>query len=225
MKHEPVLPAKTLLLALLLCCVCPLGAAPSAGEPVGIFEGQGDIGNVLHPGSVEFDSSHHSYTIAGSGENMWFGKDEFYFVWTKLSGDASLAADISFVGAGGNPHRKAVLMIRQSLATDSVYADVALHGVGLTSLQYRDVAGTDTREVQASISAPKRLRIEKRGDQVSMLVSAEPGDPAAVAGSIQIAIHGPFYVGLGVCSHDRDVVEKAVFSNVQLLTPPASAPN
>ena len=53
----------------------------------------------------------------------------------------ALAADISFPEPGGNPHRKAVLMIRQSLDAGSVYADVALHGVGLTSLQYRDAQG------------------------------------------------------------------------------------
>jgi hypothetical protein len=35
-------------------------------------------------------------------------------------------------------------MIRQSLDADSVYADVALHGSGLTSLQFRDEKGNVT---------------------------------------------------------------------------------
>ena len=43
-------------------------------------------------------------------------------------------------------------------------------------------------------------------------------------GWLRIPLQGPFYVGLGVCSHDKDVVEKAQFSNVE-LTQPAAEPS
>jgi len=109
---------------------------------VGTFESHGDVGKMLHAGSVNYDAAKNSYTIAGSGENMWLGNDAFHFAWKKMSGEAvTLTADISFLGSGGNPHRKAVLMIRQSLDSDSVYADVALHGNGLAALQFRDDKG------------------------------------------------------------------------------------
>ena len=116
---------------------------------MGIFESHANVGAVLNSGAVEYDSAKKSYTIAGSGENMWFGADAFQFAWKKMSGDVTLSADISFLGNGGNPHRKAVLMIRQSLDADSVYADVALHGNGLTALQFRDEKGGATQEVQS----------------------------------------------------------------------------
>ena len=48
-------------------------------QPIGIFEGHQDVGTALHPGSVIFDKDSGSYTIAGSGENMWFGIDDFHF--------------------------------------------------------------------------------------------------------------------------------------------------
>jgi Tol biopolymer transport system component len=190
----------------------------TAAGPVGIFESHGDVGTVLHPGSVEYDAAKGSYTIAGSGENMWFGSDAFQFVGKKMSGDVTLAADISFVGKGVNEHRKAVLMIRQSLDADSPYADAALHGSGLTSLQYRDEKGAATHEIQANISAPKRLRIEKRGEYFSLWLADEKSEFRLASGSMRIALKEPFYVGIGVCSHDKDVVEKAVFSNVELKT-------
>src|SRR5438034_8242660 len=47
-------------------------------------------------------------------------------------------------------HRKAVLMVRQTLDADSAYADVALHANGLTSLQYREEKGAATHEIQAN---------------------------------------------------------------------------
>ena len=197
-----------------------LDARPGA-EAIGIFEGHGDVGTVLHAGSVDYDAGKQSYTIAGSGKNMWFAADAFQFVWKKVSRDVSLVADVNFLGQGKNPHRKAVLMVRQTLDGDSAYADVALHGEGLTSLQYRDEKGATTHEIQANLSAPRRLQLEKRGDYVYMLLG-KSSDPVQVAGgSIRVPIHGTYYVGIGVCSHEKDIVEEAVFSNVTLQAPAA----
>jgi TolB protein len=195
---------------------------PLASNPIGMFEGHGDVGDVSteRPGSAEYDTAKDTYTVSGSGENMWFGSDAFHFVWKRGSGDVSLTADIRFLGAGKNPHRKAVLMIRQNLEADSPYADVALHGVGLTSLQYREEKGAVTREVQAKISAPKRVRIVKRGDYFTMWVAGDDGKFTLAGSTEKILLQEPFYVGIGVCSHDKDVVETAVFSNVDLRQPP-----
>src|ERR1700747_1684996 len=153
---------------------------------------------------------------------MWLGADAFQFAWKKMSGDATLSADIYFFGSGGNAHRKAVLMVRQSLDADSVYADVALHGNGLTALQFRDEKGGITQEVQSQISAPHRVRIEKHGAYFTMWLGGVNGEPEMAGGSPQIELKEPFYVGIGVCSHDKDVVEKAVFSNVEIAAVPVN---
>jgi TolB protein len=190
---------------------------------LGIFEKNGDIGEVRKAGSVEFDAARKSYTISGGGENMWSTTDAFHFVWKQISGDISLAADISFAGAGGNAHRKACLIIRQSLDHDSAYADAALHGDGLTSLQYREVKGGPTREIQANVKAPRRIRIEKQGEYVFMSIAREGEPLQSAGGSFRIKLSEPFYVGLGVCAHDNNALEKAVFSNVELTTPKPQA--
>src|SRR5262249_44865028 len=116
--------------------------------PLGVFESHADVGTVLHPGAVDFDPSKHSYTVTGSGENMWSTTDPFHYVRKKGAGDLALTADVSFVGEGKEPHRKACLVIRQSLDADSAYVDIALHGDGLTSLQFRETKGAATHEVQ-----------------------------------------------------------------------------
>ncbi len=184
---------------------------------LGVFEASGDVGTVLHAGSVEYDAAKGRYTIAGSGENMWFGKDAYQFVWKKMSGDVALSADISFIGSGGNAHRKAVLMIRQSRDEDSVYVDIARHGNGMTGLQFRTEKGGLTSEVQSPNWGPAHLRIEKHGAYATMWLAGESGSEMKIAGaSPRIALKEPFYVGIGVCSHDQDVVEKAVFSDVKL---------
>ena len=193
-------------------------AQEADGGP-GIFQGHQDVGTVLQPGSVEHDAARRTYTVAGSGENMWLTKDAFHFAWKKASGDLSLAADVAFLGPGKDPHRKACLMIRQDLSADSAYVDVALHGDGLTSLQFRPAKGAATHEVQASVSAPRRLRIEKRGAYTTLFLAAEGHEPGFSGAAVRIALEGPFYVGLAVCAHDKDATERAVFSNVELAAP------
>ena len=192
------------------------GLPGAAAQQLGIFENHQDIGTVLHPGSAQFDAAKGAYTIAGSGENMWFGIDDFHYAWKKVSGDVALTADIAFAGNGGNPHRKAVLMIRQTLDGPSTSVDVAVHGSGLTSLQFREATAANTHEVESNVSAPKTVRIEKRGDFFYAYVSGKDGKLAPAGASTKLAFTGDFYIGIGVCAHDKDVVEKAVFSNVKL---------
>jgi TolB protein len=193
-----------------------ISGAQSDSKSVGIFEGHGDVGTILHAGSVEYNPTNKAYTISGSGENMWSAADGFQFVWKKLSGDVTLASDISFLTTTGNEHKKAVLILRQNLDADSIYVDVALHASGLTSLQFRDEKGAVTREIQSNVTAPKRLQIARRGEYVYMSVSADGGEPKIAGGWLRIPLQGTFYAGLGVCSHDKDVIEEAVFSNVEL---------
>jgi TolB protein len=190
------------------------GSAPS----IGAFDGNGDVGTVLHPGSAEYDPLTKVYTVTGSGQNMWFGNDDFQFVWKKVSGDVTLTADVSLLGTGGDNHRKAALMFRQSLDAGAAYADAAVHGDGLTSLQFRDQQGATTHEIQANVSGPRRLRLMKRGDRF-YLWFANPGEPLQFAGgSTRIPLTGTFYVGIGVCAHNKDAVQMASFSNVEILT-------
>jgi TolB protein len=133
--------------------------SPAMIAQPGIFEGHGDVGTVLHPGSVEYDAAQKSYRITASGENIWGTADALHFVWKKVSGDVSVTAEIAFATTTGEPHKKAVLMVRQSLDADAAYADAAVHASGLTSLQSREEKGAATHEVQANVTAPKRVRI------------------------------------------------------------------
>jgi hypothetical protein len=200
--------------------------AQSQKTAIGVFEGHQDVGTLLHAGSTDFDPAKQTYTLSGSGENMWFGMDDFQFAWKKMTGDVAISADISFFGDKGNPHRKAVLMIRQSLDGNSPAVDVARHGEGLTSLQFRDKAGADDHEVQSNVSAPARVRLEKRGDYFYAFVSDKNGKLQPTGASTKLMLDGPFYVGIGVCAHDKDTTETAVFSNVKVeaLSTPTEKP-
>jgi TolB protein len=212
------------LFSLLMVAVCFLSLALAASQAaeLGAFSDHRDVGNVGKPGTAEFDPANGTYLVGGGGENMWFTNDAFHFVWKKMAGDLKLAADIRWPAAGGNAHRKACLIIRQDLDPDSPYADAALHGDGLTSLQYRETAGASTREIQSNVSGPARLAIHRRGDYVWLSVGAAGGKLQPAGGSFRIRFHDPVYVGLGVCAHDNRALEQAAFSNVEIKSlPPA----
>jgi TolB protein len=176
---------------------------------MGIFDGHQDVGTVLHPGSTAYDPKSQSYTLTGSGENMWFGIDDFQFAWKKMSGDVAISADIAFIGTTGNNHRKAVLMIRQNLDGNAPAVDIARHGDGLTSLQFRDAAGANDREIQANVEGPERVRLEKRGDYFYAFVSGKDGRLEPAGASTKLALGGSFYIGIGVCAHDKDATENS----------------
>jgi hypothetical protein len=190
--------------------------------PIGVFEGQSDIGGALVPGSASYDAGTKQYTINSAGYNIWYQRDEFRYLWKKISGDVSLAADVAFPDPKGYGDRKAVLVIRQNLDDDSKEAMLGEHGVGMIHLAQRPERGANLKDMQyrfggmlANVRA-KRVGIEKRGDSIAIFVSLE-GEPMQQLGPpITLHFDAPFYVGIGFCSHLPDKSDSAVLSNVLL---------
>ncbi|MFO1476955.1 MAG: biopolymer transporter Tol [Verrucomicrobiota bacterium] len=186
--------------------------------PLGIFTGQSDIGGPLLPGSASFDPATGRYTLNSASYNIWYFRDEFRYAWKRMSGDVSLAADVTFPNPQGYDDRKAVLVIRQDLDDDSKEVMVALHGAGLIHLAYRPEKGADIREAcKLKVdSKPVRIGIEKRGDVFRLLVSTNGGPMQAFGQSATLPLKAPFYAGIGFCSHVPDKSDTAVLSNVVL---------
>jgi hypothetical protein len=198
-------------------------ATVTSATPIGIFEGQSDIGGPLLPGSSSFDAAKQTYTLNSASYNIWYFRDEFRFVWKKMSGDVSLVADVTFPNVNGYGDRKAVLIIRQDLDDDAKEVMTALHGAGLIHLALRPAKGADLKEacriVTGDGSAPAgvaRIGIEKHGDSFTLYFGLN-GEPLHRVGPpAQLHFDGPFYVGLGFCSHVPDKSDTAVLSNVVL---------
>ena len=190
-------------------------ALPQTND-LGIFTNEGSVGTTPPGCKAHYDSAKGEYTITGGGANMWAATDAFYFVWKQVSGDVSLTADIQWVGTSTTEHRKAVLMVRQSLDPGSPYGDAVSHGNGLTSLQFRGATNEQTYQVIAAEDGPSRLRIVKKGSRFSMYFG-KPGEELKPTGPVEfVTLHDPFYVGVGVCSHVATTLETAIFSNLKL---------
>lgn len=204
------------------CVALGCVAVRAQSGPLGVFESQSDVGSVTPAGTGAFDAGSGAYTLTSSGANLWMRTDAFHFVWKKISGDAVLTADAALgpVGPKSSPHRKVLLMFRQSLDEDAMYADAAVHGSGETALQFRSAKADTTQDITVGMVAPKRMRLEKRGDVVTLFVADGDGPLGGswkqAGASIRMHFDGDFYAGIGVCAHDKDLVEKGVFTNVEL---------
>jgi len=146
-------------MALAVVAVAP-GRASAQQSPLGLFQGDSDVGQVTKRGSVTYDAARARYTIAGSGANMWFDRDAFHFVWRRIGGNVILTARAQFDGPGGEPHRKVGWSVRSSLESGSPHVTAAVHGDGLVALQFRRTAGGVTEEIRSPVSAPDVIQLE-----------------------------------------------------------------
>lgn len=200
---------KTIGLLLLACASIAL-AQPASN--LGIFEGASDVGTPSHKGKVVYDAAKKQYTVTGGGNNMWAGRDDFFYLWKKVTGDVAITATVKIV-TDGNPHRKAALVLRKDLEPGGVYADAVVHGSGLTALQWREKLDDVTRTVHFPIDGPTRLRIERRRNVITMFAAKE-GAPLVELGNTEMSTLAPVYAGLAVCAHDDKAETTAIFSDV-----------
>jgi TolB protein len=212
---------KRLCVVALLMGALWLGVVPSLAQVqsrVSDFDGHGDVGAPKIAGSVAYNGASQQYTVSAAGANMWAQRDEFQFVWKKMTGDFILQTRVELVGKGVEAHRKAGLMVRPSQDFDAPYVDGVVHGDGLTSLQFRRTKGAITEEKQPAVKGADVLQLERKGNTF-IFSAAKFGEPFATTEIADISLGDEVLVGLALCSHNADVIERAVFSDVRIIRP------
>jgi hypothetical protein len=198
-------------------------ASTIIAEPIGIFDGQAEVGTSLVPGHASYDVAAGRYTIASAGYNIWYFRDEFRFLWKRIEGDVSLSADLAFPQPGGYDDRKLVLIVRQDLDDNAQEIMAGLHGAGLIHLALRPEKGADLSEACRERGhgpvgiVPVRLGLEKRGDTFRLFVRQPDGSMQPVGKPVELRFSAPFYVGIGFTSHLPVTVDCGEASNVVLV--------
>jgi Tol biopolymer transport system component len=211
---------KKLLFVIFIMAVCRVSGQVS---PTGIFSSNANIGNPKLSGLATYDPADQSYSLKGSGYNIWFERDEFYFLYNKIKGDFILTANFEFKGTGTNAHRKIGWMVRESTDEKSSHISGVLHGDGLTVMQWRVATSEAMRdpedELFAKGSAYNIIQIERSGKKFIMR-AAHTGEPLEVIGSHEMEnLPEDILAGLFICSHDPGVTEEATVWNVRIDKP------
>ena len=212
-------------LLLLLLCIGSFTMVQAQEKGIGQFPYSSDIGKPQKAGSSTYDEASQSYTLKGSGYNIWFERDEFHFLYDKIDGDFILTANFALIGQGADPHRKVGWMVRKSEDDNAAHMSAVLHGDGLTVGQWRELRGAFMRDPEDEIFAPKThyqiLQLERSGTTFTIR-AAHPGEPLQTLGSHTMDnLAGEVLAGLFVCSHNPDVIEEARVWNVRIDRPVA----
>ena len=194
---------------------------PTQAQKIGMFEKNEDIGNPSLKGNTIYEPKEQTYQMSAGGKNIWGKADQFQFIWKKIKGDFIIKATVKFTGPRVNGHCKLGIMARESLNTDSKYVDGAFHAglPQLTSLQYRQKDGDTTGQVILGSNHPTEIEFERTGN--NFILSAAVFGENYKSVTKEIPLNDDLHVGLFLCSHDESVLEKAIFSNVRIIIPPA----
>ncbi len=175
-----------------------------------------DIGGVGVPGTVSVAPESGTFTVRGSGADIWDRADAFHYVYQPLSNGGILVARLASV-ANTHVWAKAGVMIRETLSPGSKHAAMFVTpGSGL-SFQYRAVTdGTMTHATVAG-AAPRWVKITRHGQVIEAFHSAD-GSNWTLAQRMPLAMGPTAYVGLAVCSHVAGTLTTAVFDEVGFST-------
>ena len=209
----------TLAAMLLSLTLAPLaGAQQSTSGALGEFTTDADVGHPTHAGSARYEDKSGTYTLSGSGANVWAQRDAFHWVARRMKGDFILTARGKLLGKGVEAHRKFGWMIRSSSDSASAHVSAVVHGDGLTSLQFRRTAGAQTEEVRSTLTGADVIQLQRRGKTFTMSV-AHYGDTLSSVQTTDIDLGDSVTVGLFICAHNDTVVEKAAFTDVRITVP------
>ena len=189
-------------------------------QKTGMFDGNEDVGNPAKKGSATYNTESQEYMMSCGGKNMWANDDQFRFLWKKIKGDFMISATVRFIGKGTDHHRKIGIIARNELTANSPYADACVHGDGLTSLQFRHADTAQTVQIVLPSNGAVNIELQRTGNTFTFS-AATPGENYKTA-SKELKLNEEVYAGLFICSHNENVVEQAVFSNVRIIIPPAN---
>jgi len=171
-----------------------------------------DVGAVGVAGSASYSGG--SFTVAGSGSDVWGTADEFHYAYTTLSGNGQMVARVATV-ENVNAWTKAGVMIRATTSAGSAYAFMLVSPGKGSAFQYRTADGGSAASVAGpAVTAPYYVKVVRAGNTVTGYVSSN-GVLWTSVGSATINMASTVDIGLAVCSHDDTRTATATFDNVQ----------
>jgi len=158
-----------------------------------------------------------TYTMTGSGTDIWGVSDEFHFAFKVLSGPGTIVAKVESL-ENTNDWIKAGVMIRETLDEESRHTMMAVtSGNGVWFGWRKETGGDSYSQKQDGITTPHWVKLERdiSGD-LRAYHSSNGSTWQALGVSQNIQMSRDVYIGLALTSHDADLTCSAVFSNVTI---------
>lgn len=179
-----------------------------------------DIGAVGQQGGF-VTTGERSFTVSGSGADIWTNVDAFHFAYQTMTGDGSIVARVDSQ-TNTNGWAKAGIMIRETESSDSRFVLLALSPSNGISFQWRAATHNSPASTSRSGGPGYWFKLTRTGKKLDGFISTNGGNWTAF-GSVSIPMPNSVFVGLAVTAHDNAKLSKASFSQVSFTTSGASS--
>ncbi|MDD4016310.1 MAG: serine/threonine-protein kinase [Kiritimatiellae bacterium] len=161
--------------------------------------------------------------VQSTGTGMWNGHDCGRFVWTKVSGDYSLSAQVKMI-ADKNGLAITGLLVKGDDFTHGPGLLFGFLGSGELFLQTRkpDETAVIVKRTGRPLQLPVYLKIIRNGKMFQACVSSYGRNWYPFA-ECSLELPPGNAIGLAVCSQDPATLAMAKFADICLLTPPRAA--
>jgi regulation of enolase protein 1 (concanavalin A-like superfamily) len=187
----------------------------TVGTPTGLPSGWNDIdiGAVPFPGSAAYNSG--TFTVTGSGADIWGTADAFHYAYTSLTGDGTIVARVASVQNVAS-WVKAGVMIRETLNPSSTHAFMLVSAAKGVAFQRRETTGGTSVNTAGTLStAPRWVKLTRSGNTFTAYESAD-GVTWTLVGTDTITMAPTVYVGLAVTSHTTSASATCTFDGVSI---------
>ena len=189
-----------------------------------------DNGQLGAEGSVEYDAATDTYTVNGSGADVWNNTgSNFRFVFSEISGNFNLSADVSI--DGGLPDQdwiKSMIYAADSLDGWGNYVTTRVRRDGQFSSQWRSGGEGSDASTDGSLRAdglnPGRQRLARTGDTFSTYYMDDNGEWQLIDQN-EVVLNDPIFLGFGVTSHEEGEFATGTFGNIELEQIESNADN
>jgi len=172
-----------------------------------------DVGSVPIPGSASYENG--TFTVTGSGADIWGSADAFHYATTSLNGDGTIVARVATVQKV-DAWTKAGVMIRETQTAGSAHAFMLVSAGKGVAFQRREVTGgTSVSTAGSASTAPHWVRLTRSGNTFTAYESTD-GTSWTQVGTDTIPMAQMVYVGLAVTSHNTSASATCTFDHVSV---------
>jgi hypothetical protein len=167
-------------------------------------------------------SPNGSFTISGSGWDIYGTADAFQYAAQPISGNCAISAQVQLQGSDTNPWAQTGVMIRNSLSASDMEASVAVTPTQGVWFLYRTAAGGTSSSVGVSgVTAPCWVQVVRSGNTFTGEYSTNGTTWTQIGSSQTIPMGTNTYIGLDTTSHNNSESNTSLVGNVTVSIPPS----
>lgn len=175
-----------------------------------------DVGAVNIYGSASV--SNGTYTLGGSGNDIWGTADAFRFVYQTVYGDVDIRARVTSID-NTDTWAKAGVMIRSSTDRSAKHAMSILRPEGGASFQWRMEPRGVSSATNEPAAVPYWVRMVRVENTFTSYISSDGSSWTMIGAPLTLPMSEMVYAGLVVTSHSTNVLCEATMTDVLVTTP------